>query len=94
MLAIIPDVATRDKTGPDIEYPTRWGYRIVGTNEVDIRAHVLELLADVEHELVLARQSRGGRYISLHLNLVVHDEAQRLAIYEHLVQHEAVRFVV
>ena len=84
----------RDKTGPEIEYPTRWGYRIVGTNEADIRAHVLELLADVEHELVFARQSRGGRYISLHLNLVVEDEAQRLAIFEHLAKHEAVRFVV
>jgi putative lipoic acid-binding regulatory protein len=87
-------VATRDKTGPEIEYPTRWGYRIVGTSEADIRAYVHNLLADVEYELVLARQSSGGRYISLHLNLVVQDEAQRLGIFDHLVQHEAVRFVV
>ena len=87
-------VATRDKTGPEINYPALWGYRIVGTCEDEIRAHVLELLAGVEHELVLGRHSSGGRYVSLHLSLVVQDEAQRLAVYEHIVRHEAVRFVV
>ena len=92
--AILFAVATNNKTGPEIDYPTAWGYRIVGTCEDDIRAHVLEVLAGVEHELVLARRSSGGRYLSLHLSLVVEDEAQRLAIYEHLVRHEAIRFVV
>ena len=92
--AILTGVSTRDQNKPDIDYPTPWGYRIVGTSEDEIRAHVLELLADVEHELVFARQSSGGRYVSLHLRLVVQDEAQRLAIYEHLVRHAAIRFVV
>ena len=44
--------------------------------------------------LHIGRHSSGGRYVSLHLSLVVRDEAQRLAIYEHLVRHEAIRFVV
>ena len=87
-------MATRDKTGPEINYPAPWDYRIVGTSEDDIRAHVLELLAGVEHELVLGRHSSGGRYVSLHLSLVVQDEVPRLAIYEHLVRHETIRFVV
>jgi putative lipoic acid-binding regulatory protein len=77
-----------------IEYPTPWGYRIVGTSEDAIREHVQDILAGVEHELVLGRQSSGGRYVSLHLSLVVQDEAQRLSIYEQLARHEAVRFVV
>jgi len=84
----------QDKTGPEISYPTRWDYRIVGINEDDIRAHVLELLGDVEYELVFGRRSSGGRYVSLHLRLVVRDEAQRLAIYADLAKHDGVRFVV
>lgn len=87
-------MASNEKTGPEITYPTPWGYRIVGTSEHDIRAHVFELLVGVEHDLVLGRRSSGGRYVSLHLSLVVKDEAQRLAIYDHLARHEAVRFVV
>lgn len=94
LAAILFAVATNNKIGPEIDYPTVWGYRIVGTCEDDIRAHVLEVLAGVEHELVLARRSSGGRYLSLHLSLVVEDEVQRLAIYEHLVRHQAIRFVV
>jgi putative lipoic acid-binding regulatory protein len=69
-------------------------YRIVGTSEDAIRAHVGALLADVEHELVLARHSRGGRYVSLRLQLEVRDETQRLRIFDQLARHEAVRFVV
>ena len=87
-------MATTNKSEPMITYPTRWGYRIIGTNADEIRAHVLELLADVQHELVPGRQSSGGRYVSLHLSLIVEDEAQRLAIYEHLTRHEGIRFVV
>jgi len=87
-------VVPPDETGPQIDYPTSWGYRIVGTSEEAIRAHVRALLAGVEHELVLGRQRRGGRYVSLHLSLVVRDESQRLAIYQQLASHDAVRLVV
>lgn len=79
---------------PEISYPTRWSYRIVGTSEDAIRTHVQGFLGDVEHELVLRRRSSGKRYVSLNLSLVVRDEAQRLAIYDQIVSHEAIRFVV
>ena len=79
---------------PEIVYPASWGYRIGGTSEEEIRAHVLAFLADVEHELVLGRESSGGKYVSLNLTLLVVDEVQRLAIYEHLRTHDAIRFVI
>ena len=92
--AIICDMATHEKTEAEIDYPTSWEYRIVTSSEDVVRTHVLELLGDVEHTLVLGRRSSGGRYVSLHLTLVVQDEAQRLSIFEQLATHEAVRFVV
>jgi putative lipoic acid-binding regulatory protein len=87
-------VTTTNNDKPKIDYPTSWSYRIVGTSEEAIRAHALALLEDVEHELVLHRRSSGGRYVSLNLSLVVQDEVQRLAIYNHFADHEAIRFVV
>ena len=79
---------------PQIDYPTRWGYRIVGSDEARIRDHVEQCLAGRDHELVLSRRSSGGRYISLHLSLVVRDEADRLDINDRITSHEAVRLVL
>ena len=79
---------------PEIHYPAEWGYRIVCTSEEEVRAHLQEILADVEHELVAGNESSSGKYVTLQLSLVVEDEAHRLRIYEHLGGHDAVRFVI
>ncbi len=79
---------------PKVDYPTRWSYRIVGSDEAAIRAHVKACMADREHELVLSRRGRGGRYLSLHLSLHLQEEAERLAIHQQVSDHEAVRFVL
>ena len=87
-------MGTSSPDKPDISYPTRWSYRIVGTSEEAIRSLVLGLLINVEHELVVRRRSSGGRYISLDLSLIVQDEEGRLAIYERLSRHDTIRFVI
>ena len=79
---------------PEIEYPTEWGYRIVCTSADDVKEHLQEILEDVEHELETGNESSSGKYVTLQLKLVVRDEEHRLAIYEHLGGHDAVRFVI
>ncbi len=76
--------------GPDIEYPTRWGYRIVGTSAVALRALVQEILGEHPHTLTASRTSRSGRYVSYHLTLVVRDEAHRLEVYTRLRAAETI----
>jgi len=82
-----------DGCSPEIDYPCRWKYQIVGTSEEAIRSHVAALLGSLEHDLVFARHSSGGKYVSLHLTLIVSDETQRLAIGEQLAAHDAIRMV-
>lgn len=91
---ILPYMRFGEQDKPQIDYPTRWSYRIVGDDEARIRAHVQRCLGDREHELALARHSRAGRYVSLHLSITVRDEADRLAIHQRIGAHEAVRLIL
>jgi putative lipoic acid-binding regulatory protein len=79
---------------PDIDYPCPWGYRIIGENEEAIRDAVASIIGDVEHALDPSNTSRTGRYCSVELRLIVRDEAHRVAIFEGLTKHHAIRFVL
>jgi uncharacterized protein len=83
-----------DGRRPEIAYPCRWSYRVIGSDEVRLRAAVVAVVGENEHTLVLALQSPGGKYRSLELNVLVSDEAQRLAVFDALVKHPDVRFVI
>lgn len=79
---------------PEIEYPCPWGYRLIGTDEREIRIAVVDVLGAREYDLTVSRTSSGGRYVSLSLRLHVADEADRDAIYEALRIHPATTTVL
>ena len=87
---------------PTIEYPAPWGYKVIGTDESAVRAAVQECLdaslardtGDREFELGLSRESKGGKYLSLSLNVVVVSEAERDGIFRALKDHPDVLMVM
>ncbi len=79
---------------PEIEYPCAWDYQIIGMEEQELRIAVTGIVGNVDHVLTLANRSRKGRYCSVHLTIEVADEEHRLALFEALRQHEAVRYVL
>jgi putative lipoic acid-binding regulatory protein len=87
---------------PVIDYPTDWGYKIIGTDEEALRAAVQQCLddslvpetGDREFELGFSRQSRGGKYLSLSLNLSVVSEDERDGIFRALKSHPDVLMVM
>lgn len=83
-----------DDQHPEIDYPCRWTYRIIGSDEARMRAAVAEIVGATEHTLVEGLQSSGGKYRSLQLDLLVVDDAQRLAVFAALGKHPDVRFVL
>jgi putative lipoic acid-binding regulatory protein len=84
---------TFDDRKPEITYPCAWSYRVIGADEVRLRAVILEVIGDVDHSLRLANESSQGRYRSLHLEVVVRDEEHRNSIFSALGKHPDVRFV-
>ena len=78
----------------EIDYPARWEYRLIGADEKRLRAVVDEVVGSVEHRIAGARPSSGGKWISLAVEVLVVDEAQRVAFFEAMAAHEDVRFLL
>ncbi|MCC7012462.1 MAG: DUF493 domain-containing protein [Planctomycetes bacterium] len=79
---------------PTIEYPCTWTYRVIGRDELLVRAALVELVGVAEHTLTLSAQSSSGKYRTLQLDVTVRDEAHRLELFARIAQHPDVRFVV
>jgi putative lipoic acid-binding regulatory protein len=83
-----------DERKPEIAYPCPWSYRIIGSDESDMRIAVNEIVGrGVDYRLELSNESRGGKYRSLELELIVVDEAHRLALFDALRKRSEIKFV-
>jgi putative lipoic acid-binding regulatory protein len=78
----------------DLPYPCRWVYKIIGEDEGALRSAAAEVVQDREHSISLSRRSAERNYLSLNVEVVVHDEGDRVAIYDALRSHPAVKLVL
>lgn len=79
---------------PEIIYPCNWNYRIVGTNESQIRDAVVSLLKDKLFTIELSNTSGKGTYVSLKLTTEVDSEAERVALFEAIKGLSIVKMVL
>jgi putative lipoic acid-binding regulatory protein len=79
---------------PEINYPTRWTYVVVGQGEEELMAHIARSVGDADHVKNTSRTSTGGRYVSIEVTVLVTDEEQRLVLFRALGNHPAVRVVI
>lgn len=79
---------------PEIDYPTLWGYRLIGPDPEAVQAAVLEILGPLEHELSSSNRSSNGKFYAFALELVVQDEAHRLELFETFKSHPAIVYVL
>ena len=78
----------------DLEYPCHWEYRVIGGDEAAMRAAIEEVMAGRRHEVMAGGASAGGKWLTLIVTLEVVDEEERLALYEGLRNHEAIKIVL
>ncbi len=87
---------------PEITYPAPWSFKVIGTDEQDVRRAVKITLAvcldqnsgDRAYELSLTRTSTQGSYVSLNLELTVLSDAERDAIFTGLADCPEIRMVI
>ena len=79
---------------PEILYPCNWSYQLIGADEPELRAAVREVIGETQHSVEFGNVSKGGKYRSLQLQVRVENESERLAIFERLSKHPAIRFVI
>jgi putative lipoic acid-binding regulatory protein len=79
---------------PEIDYPCRWSYKIIGDDEKAIRIAIAEIVAHRDHDVELSRSSRTGKYVSLKVDVLVGDHDERRGLANGFNEHPAVKFVL
>jgi putative lipoic acid-binding regulatory protein len=79
---------------PEIDYPCVWQYKVIGMERKAVQAALSEKLGDAPYSLSESRTSRQGKYISLNLELTVHNEEQRLYLYSALTADPSIKLVL
>ena len=77
-----------------LEYPCPWIYKIIGTDQDEMRRAVSEIVQDRPCKISFSHQSETARYISLNVELIVESEAHRIELYLALKAHRAIRLVL
>ena len=84
---------TSSQERPEITYPCLWSYKIIGEDQDFLREALLVACAPHPVDITHSRASSGGKYHSMEGKLVVQDEATRLAIFDSLKTHPAVKIL-
>jgi putative lipoic acid-binding regulatory protein len=78
----------------ELEYPCDWRYKIVGAEREALEQAVRDVIHEREHKLTHSNKSRTGKYVSMNLDLLVHNEDERQFIYEALKAHQNIKMVL
>ncbi|MBU4370864.1 MAG: DUF493 domain-containing protein [Syntrophaceae bacterium] len=79
---------------PEIAYPCRWVYKVIGRDLSLLHRAVEEFLSGRNYSATPSRSSKGGAYHCLDVEMTVDSEPDRLGIYEKLRRHPAVIMVM
>jgi len=78
----------------ELEYPCNWCYKVVGEEREALEKAIREVVLEREHSISHSNTSRSGKYLSLNLDLLVHNEEDRQFIYEALKAHPDTKMVL
>ena len=79
---------------PKIDYPCEWSYTVIGQDEALLRACLAEIFCSKNHCVEFSKKSGQGKYISLVAKTRVACDEERVALYDKLRNHPAVKMVL
>ncbi len=79
---------------PQIEYPTTWGYKIIGRDKEKLKACIKEVMGDKEHLCSLGNTSRTGKFTTYNASCTVENEEERDRLFKCFQDHDDVEMVI
>jgi putative lipoic acid-binding regulatory protein len=79
---------------PEIDYPTKWEYKIIGADIDEMTKAVESVIVDLEYDISASNISKKANYFSLNLAVEVPSEIVRDLIFQKLSAHPAIKFVI
>lgn len=77
----------------EIQYPCTWHYRIIGNSKEELIEAAFELL-EKEFIHTLGKESSGGKYHSINLEILVETKEERDQIFVTLHKDSRIKFVL
>ena len=78
----------------ELTYPCSWAYKLIAGEQNALEKAIHDVILEREHKLTHSKNSKGGKYVSMNLELLVHNEDDRNFIYEALKAHQNIKMVL
>ena len=78
----------------ELTYPCNWSYKLIAGEKEALEKAIHDVIDEREHKLTHSKNSKGGKYVSMNLDMLVHNEDDRNFIYEALKQHQNIKMVL
>jgi len=89
---VILDDKTQEK--PQIDYPTQWGFKLIGRDKDALHQAIREVMGEKEHLCHLGNTSKTGKFHSYNASCVVEHEAERDQIFKAFQDHDDIEMVI
>ena len=77
-----------------LEYPCNWCYKVIATEEKALRQAITDVIDERDHSLEHSNKSKTGKYVSMNLDILVHNDDDRTFIFDALKKHQAIKMVL
>lgn len=78
----------------ELQYPVNWTYKLISLDKDVIQKVVHEVILEREHKLSHSNASKTGKFVSMNLELLVHNEDDRNFIFHALKAHQDIKMVL
>jgi len=89
---MILDKNTRTK--PEINYPAKWGFKVIGKDKEKIELAIKEIMGDKAHSCKFSNTSKNGKFNSFSAECIVDSQEERDALYKAFGKHDDVDYVI
>ncbi len=85
-----------DKTDkkPQIDYPTQWGFKIIGRDKEALLKAIKEVMGEREHLCHLGNSSKTGKFHTYNASCTVEHQEERDALFKAFADHDDVEMVI
>ena len=90
--AVILDDKTQEK--PQIDYPTQWGFKLIGKDKEALQACIKEVMGDKEYLCSTGNVSKNGKFHSYNASCSVESQEERDRIFKSFQDHDNVKMVI
>jgi putative lipoic acid-binding regulatory protein len=81
-------------TRPEINYPTQWGFKIIGKDPKKLLECIKKVMGEKKHDCTLGNRSKTGKFHSYNASCSVESEAERNKIFKYFETDEDVNMVM